>query len=56
MNDTLNWMGEHPILTFVILVVLTGFLVRLVRAINGEPEPCQCDCDEEDESDSDQLP
>lgn len=31
MKHLLNWMGEHPVLTVVILLIVTGFIVQLVR-------------------------
>lgn len=31
MKQLLNWMGEHPVLTVVILLIVTSFIVTLVR-------------------------
>lgn len=58
MIQILNWAGEHPILAILILLILTGTVVKIIRLASGAPESCEhnCDCDEEDESDSDQLP
>jgi len=31
MKQLLNWMGEHPVLTVIVLLILTSFIVSLVR-------------------------
>lgn len=31
MSEVLRFMGEHPVLTFLLIIVLASMVVRLVR-------------------------
>lgn len=35
MKDALKWMGEHPVLTVIILMVVADGLVNICRALRG---------------------
>jgi len=36
MNDLLTWCGEHPYLTFFVVMAFCSLPVRLVLAIRGK--------------------
>lgn len=42
MKTILDWMGEHPILTVILVILVAGAAVDVVRAIRGH------DCPHED--------
>lgn len=32
----LNWMGEHPFLTFVLVLIVAEFLIEFTKALRGK--------------------
>ncbi len=54
MMQVLNWAGEHPILSFLFVVIFTGMVVKVFQALTGTPSHVECDCDHDDCDDEDE--
>ena len=45
MKDLLTFMGEHPFLTFFLVLVVMQGLIYIAQAIFGHKD---CDCEDDD--------
>ena len=49
MKDILDWAAANPWLFIFALIILSGFVVSVLRAIRGAPIHYHCDCDNDED-------
>lgn len=45
----LEFMGEHPVLTFFLATIIAECVVRVVGIVTGNVHVCSCEIEEKDE-------